>query len=126
MTLGVHRTDPGGAHDLVDRDHPARHRHAAAAGVRAVPEAFADRGYAPDGMLVSRREPGAVLTEPDAIAARVVRMVTERTVTAVDGSVLPVRAESVCVHGDSPGAVEMARAVRSALDDVGAVLRPFC
>lgn len=96
------------------------------AGLRAVPEAFADRGYAPDGTLVPRREQGAVLTDPAEAAARVVRMVRQHEVTAIDGSTVPVPAESVCLHGDSPGAINMARAVRSALSDAAISLRPFC
>lgn len=96
------------------------------AGLRAVPEAFADRGYTPGGTLVPRREPGAVLDDPDAVAARVLTMVRDGTVTAVDGSIVEVRAESVCVHGDSPGAVAMARAVRAGLDEAGITVRPFC
>ncbi len=100
-------------------------RHAADAGLRSVPEAFADRAYTPAGTLVSRREPGAVLHDPAEIASRVVRMVTEGHVVAVDGSVLRLAAESVCVHGDSPHAVAVARAVRTALEDAGVVLRAF-
>ncbi len=100
-------------------------RAAEAAGLRAVPEFFVDRGYTPDGELVPRAEPGALLDDPDAVAARVLRMVTDGVVTAVDGSDVTVTAESACVHGDSPGAVEMARAVRDALADAGVELRPF-
>lgn len=95
------------------------------AGLRAVPEIFADRGYSPDGSLVSRREPGAVLHDAEEIAARVVRMVTEGKVTAVDGTDVPVSAESVCVHGDTPGSVDIARSVRAALDAAGVEVRSF-
>ena len=100
-------------------------RAAEAAGLRSVTEFFADRGYTPKGTLVPRTEEGALLHEPDEVAARVVRMVTEGVVAAVDGSDVPVRAESVCVHGDSPGAVEMAGAVRAALAEAGVELRAF-
>lgn len=100
-------------------------RAAEEAGLRPVPEFFADRSYTPAGTLVSRREPGAVLHDPDEVAARVVRMATEKVVTAVDGSVVEVEAESVCVHGDSPGAVEMARTIREALTAAGVQLRAF-
>ena len=82
-------------------------------GLRTVPEAFADRAYRPDGQLVSRREAGAVLHDPVAIAERVVGMVTTGHVTAVDGSAVQVQVESVCVHGDSPGAVQIASVVRT-------------
>ncbi|WP_182347983.1 LamB/YcsF family protein [Tomitella gaofuii] len=95
------------------------------AGLRTVAEVFADRGYTPAGTLVPRGEPGALLTDPDAIAARVLAMVEDGVVPAVDGTRLPVRAESVCLHGDTPGAVAMARSVRAALDGAGVDLRPF-
>lgn len=100
-------------------------RAAEKAGLRAVPEFFVDRAYTPQGTLVSRREPGAVLHDPDEVAARVVRVVTEGMVTAIDGSEIAVPAESACVHGDSPGAVEIARRVRSGLEKAGVVLEPF-
>jgi len=99
---------------------------AARVGLRTVSEAFADRAYRPDGRLVSRREPGAVLHDPAAIAERVVTMVTTGEVTAVDGSQVAVSVESVCVHGDSPGAVQIAAAVRDRLKAVGADIRAFC
>jgi UPF0271 protein len=98
---------------------------ARAKGLRAVPEAFADRGYTAAGTLVPRTGAGALLSDPDLVAARVLRLVTEGVVTAVDGSDVPVRAESVCLHGDSPGAVAMARAVRSTLDGAGVPVVAF-
>ncbi|MGH3411457.1 MAG: LamB/YcsF family protein [Marmoricola sp.] len=98
---------------------------AAAAGLRTVPEAFADRAYTPEGTLVSRREPGAVLHEVEEVAARCVRIATGHEVSAVDGSVVEVRAGSLCVHGDSPGAVEMARAVRRGLQQSGVEVTAF-
>ena len=85
------------------------------AGLRTVAEAFADRAYTPQGTLVSRSEPGAVLSDPEAVAQRVLTMVTDGTVAAVDGSQVDVRAESICLHGDSPGAVAMATAVSTML-----------
>lgn len=100
-------------------------RLAEEAGLAVVPEAFADRAYTPEGTLVSRREPDAVLHDPDEVAERCVRMVTRGEVTAVDGSVVPVRAASLCVHGDSPGAVAMARAVRGRLERAGVTVAPF-
>lgn len=96
---------------------------AADAGVKVVPESFADRGYTPDGRLVSRREPGALVTSPDEVVARVLRMVTDGTVEAIDGSVLRLGARSVCVHGDTPGAAALARRVRRALEDAGVEVR---
>ena len=95
-------------------------------GLRTVAEAFADRAYRPDGRLVSRREPGAVLQDPAAIAERVATMVTSGQVTAIDGSRIKVSVESVCVHGDSPGAVQIATAVRDRLKASGADVRAFC
>ena len=95
-------------------------------GLRTVAEAFADRAYRPDGRLVSRREPGAVLQDPAAIAERVATMVTSGQVTAIDGSRIKVSVESVCVHGDSPGAVQIATAVRDRLEAGGADVRAFC
>jgi len=95
------------------------------AGLRTVREAFADRGYTPEGTLVPRSEEGALLSDPEEVGSRVVRMVTEGEVVAVDGSVVAVEAESVCLHGDSPGAVAMAEAVRSALEAVGVSVRSF-
>ncbi|OBG88182.1 hypothetical protein A5699_17905 [Mycobacterium sp. E802] len=94
-------------------------------GLRTVAEAFADRAYQPDGTLVSRREPGAVLHDPVAIADRVATMVTTGQVRAIDGTAVPITAESVCVHGDSPGAVNIATAVRDRLAAEGIQLTPF-
>jgi UPF0271 protein len=98
---------------------------AAAAGVRAVGEAFADRGYRADGTLVPRGEPGAVLTDPGEVAARVVAMATGAAIAAADGAEVVVSAASVCVHGDTPGALELARGVRAALDAAGVEVAPF-
>jgi UPF0271 protein len=98
---------------------------ARSAGLRAVPEAFADRGYTARGTLVSRSEPGALLVNASEVAARMVRMVTEGVITSVDGHDVPVAAESICVHGDSPGAVEMAAALRRALEAAGITARTF-
>lgn len=101
-------------------------RAAVSLGLPFLREAFLDRGYLPGGTLVPRSEPGALLHDPAVVAARAVRLVTEGSVTAVDGTVVPVQASSLCVHGDSPGAVEMARAVRAALDAAGiAVAAPW-
>jgi len=98
---------------------------AAEAGVHVVGEAFADRSYTADGRLVSRKLAGAVLDDPASVAARAVAMVTTSTVLAADGSRLPLAAGSLCVHGDSPNAVSLARAVRRALEDAGVEIAPF-
>ncbi|GAB1811462.1 LamB/YcsF family protein [Mycobacterium sp. MUNTM1] len=99
---------------------------AARRGLRTVAEAFADRAYRPDGRLVSRREQGAVLHDPAQIADRVAAMVTSGHVAATDGTQLAMKAESVCVHGDSPGAVQIATAVRDHLEASGIKIRAFC
>ena len=94
-------------------------------GLRTVPEAFADRAYRPDGQLVSRRERNAVLHDVAEIADRVASMVNTGRVFAVDGSTIPITVESVCVHGDSPGAVQIANAVRDRLQADGVELNAF-
>jgi UPF0271 protein len=95
------------------------------AGLRTVTEAFADRGYTPEGTLVPRSRPGALLHDPGEVAERVVRLVTTGFVRATDGTDVAVRADSICVHGDTPGAVEMAVAVRQALSAAGVEIGPF-
>ncbi|MBU8866396.1 LamB/YcsF family protein [Paenarthrobacter aromaticivorans] len=100
-------------------------RLADAAGLRGVSEAFADRAYNPDGTLVPRTQAGAVLHDPAEVAEHVLRMAIEQSVRTIDGSILKIRAESICVHGDSPGAVAMATAVKSALDDAGVSIGSF-
>jgi 5-oxoprolinase (ATP-hydrolysing) subunit A len=98
-------------------------RAAAAAELPFLREAFLDRGYRRDGGLVARDADGALLHDPAEVAARAVRLVTEGIVIAVDGTPVEVDAVSLCVHGDSPGAVAMARAVRAALDAAGIGVR---
>ena len=96
-----------------------------AAGMRPVAEGFADRGYTAEGRLVPRRVPGAVIADPEVVAGRAVRMAMAGVVVAVDGTTLLLPVESVCVHGDTPGAVELARAVRTALAVAAVTVRPF-
>ncbi|MGB4778734.1 LamB/YcsF family protein [Microbacterium sp.] len=98
---------------------------AEASGLRAIPEAFADRAYEANGALVSRREVGAVLHDPAEIAERMLRLVRSGAVVARDGSEISVRAESICVHGDTPAAVEIAEAVRRTLRSAGVTLTGF-
>lgn len=98
---------------------------AAAAGVTTVTEAFPDRAYTAAGSLVPRRDPGAVLTDPDEVAARAVAVASGRPITTVHGAPLLIAARSVCVHGDGPGAVSRARAVRAALVAAGVTVAPF-
>lgn len=85
-------------------------------GMRYVPEAFADRRYRPDGTLVPRDRPGAVLEDPDDVAAQAVSIATRGLVRTDTGSALEIAAKTLCVHGDTPGALDNARAVRRALD----------
>lgn len=94
-------------------------RKAEDAGLPVVREAFADRAYTPDGALVSRRLPGSVLHDVDQIAQRCVAIATGRRITDVEGGALTVSADSICVHGDTPGAVEIAHAVKAALVNAG-------
>ena len=100
-------------------------RTAEKAGLRAVPEAFADRGYTPEGTLVSRRDPGAVLHDATQVTERMVRLAEDGTLTAVEGSTVRIQAESICVHGDTPGAAAMAAEVRAGLDRAGITVRSF-
>ena len=95
------------------------------AGLRVVLEAYPDRGYLPSGQLAKRDRPGAVLSDPAEVAARALALVERGGVVAVDGSWTPVEGETLCVHGDSPAAADVARAVRSALEGAGLTLRPF-
>jgi 5-oxoprolinase (ATP-hydrolysing) subunit A len=95
------------------------------AGVPTVAEGFADRAYTGEGRLVSRREPGAVLHDPERVAARAVVMATEGRVETIDGGQVEVEVRSLCVHGDTPGAVDLARAVRAALEEAGVALEAF-
>lgn len=100
-------------------------QRAADAGLATVAEAFGDRAYTPDGQLVSRREKGAVLHDADAVAARMLRLAAEGVIEAIDGSTLRLHADSICVHGDSAGAVDMARRIREELVSGGIAIAPF-
>jgi UPF0271 protein len=123
VAAAVHAVDPGlPVLGLADSEFFTA---AARLGLRTVPEAFADRAYRTDGQLVSRREPDAVLHDVDQIAERVVSMITTGRVAAVDGSIIPISVESVCVHGDSPGAVQIAHTLRQRLESEGIELAAF-
>jgi UPF0271 protein len=100
-------------------------RLATAAGVPVVGEGFADRGYRADGTLVPRSASGALIHEPDAVVARAVRMAVEGVVETADGSPVPCEVESICVHGDTPGAVELAGRVRAGLLAADLTVAPF-
>jgi 5-oxoprolinase (ATP-hydrolysing) subunit A len=95
---------------------------AADAGLRFVPEAFADRRYLADGSLQPRTEPGSLLADADAAAAQAVSVAVDGSVLAADGSRVALAAETICCHGDTPGAVDIAAAVRRALEGAGVTL----
>ncbi len=94
-------------------------------GLRAASEVFADRGYRPDGGLVPRSQPGAVLHDATEIVRRAIAMATTQSVVAVDGTVVSVVADTICVHGDTPGAADIARMLRTALVSTGVVVAPM-
>jgi UPF0271 protein len=94
----------------------------ARAGLRTASEVFADRGYRRDGSLVPRNEPGAVLEDVEFVVQRVLGMIRNRLVTAVDGTPVPIDVETICVHGDTPGAVAFARQLRESLTAAGVVI----
>lgn len=98
---------------------------ASAAGLTVAHEAFADRAYAADGSLVPRSLDGAVIHDPAVVTQRVVTMATEHTVEAIDGSVIDIHPDSICLHSDTPGAAELAAAVRVGLENAGAGPKPF-
>ncbi|CAM4343710.1 5-oxoprolinase subunit PxpA [Nocardiopsis rhodophaea] len=100
-------------------------RLAREAGLSTVQEAFADRAYTPEGALVPRGEPGAVLDDAAEIADRCLRIVRREPITAIDGTPVRIEADSLCVHGDSPGAVRIARAVADRLGSAGVAIAPF-
>lgn len=101
------------------------HEAAEAAGLPVVAEAFADRGYRPDGTLVPRTEPDAVITDPELVIKRSVGLARDGEVTAADGRTLRLRARSLCVHGDTPDAARLARRVHEELTAAGVALRAF-
>jgi UPF0271 protein len=103
----------------------AVHRAAGAARLPVVTEAFADRAYRPDGTLVPRTEPGAVVHDPEQVVRRSVGIVTEGSVIAATGERVSIAADSLCLHGDTPGAVDLALSVREALIAAGVSIRPF-
>jgi UPF0271 protein len=98
---------------------------ATAAGLTMIPEGFADRSYTADGGLLPRGVPGAIITDPTTAATQALRLATQSSVVAVDGTVVGCPVESICLHGDTPGAVVLARAVRDALDGAGVPIAPF-
>jgi len=96
-----------------------------AAGLRVAAEVFADRAYEPDGSLASRKKPNSVIHDPAAVVARAVRMVIEKSVVAIDGSIVPLEAETICVHGDTPGSDDLAAKIRAGFESAGVDVRPI-
>jgi len=94
-------------------------------GLRVVAEIYADRGYTEEGHLIARGKPGAMIPDPDEAAARVVAMAKASAILTATGTHLPTKIESVCVHGDSPHAVESAKRVRTRLEEAGFMIAPF-
>jgi UPF0271 protein len=94
-----------------------------AAGLRVAAEVFADRAYEPDGSLASRRKPGAVIHDAASVVTRAVRMVKDRTVVAIDGTVVQLDADTICVHGDTPGSDDLAVKIRAGLEAAGVLVR---
>ncbi len=90
-----------------------------AAGLRVAAEVFADRAYEPDGTLASRKKAGSVIHDADAVVARAVRMVTAKSVVAVDGSIVKLEADTICIHGDTPGSDDLAAKIRAGLEAAG-------
>ena len=98
---------------------------ARAAGLTVFSEIFADRGYTPEGRLVPRSKPGAMIHDPEAAVARLLTFLETGLMPVVGGDPIPLAAHSICVHGDSPGAVEMARQIRSRLGATGVTIAAF-
>ena len=98
---------------------------AAAAGLRFAAEGFADRSYEEDGSLTPRSRPGAVIQDPEAVVLRAVRMVRDGVVLTAGGREVPLRVDTICVHGDTPGAPELARRIHEALKAAGATVAPI-
>jgi UPF0271 protein len=94
-----------------------------AAGLRVAAEVFADRAYEPDGSLASRRKPGAVIHDAGVVVARAVRMVKENAVNAIEGSLVTLEADTICVHGDTPGSDDLAARIRAGLETAGITVR---
>jgi UPF0271 protein len=94
-------------------------------GLRVAYEAFPDRAYTPEGTLVSRRQPGAVIKDPEVVAQRALMMAKEGKVVAIDGTEIMLQAETLCVHGDTPGAVDLVKKIRETLTESGVQVVPL-
>ena len=127
LALGIARGVKGVDPALVSVCMPglALERASERAGLRVAREVYADRAYDDSGNLASRKQPGAVLHDAAAASGRVLRMLEERAITTIGGRKIPVAVDTICVHGDEPTALAMARAVRAALEANGVALAPF-
>ncbi|MEZ2391995.1 LamB/YcsF family protein [bacterium RCC_150] len=123
VVAAVHAYDPG--LPVLGLPGSALLRLAEESGHPVFREAFVDRGYLPDGTLVPRSQEGAVVHDADAVVERAVRLAVRGEVVAVDGTVVAMKADSLCIHGDTPGAVELASAVRNGLEQAGVEIEPF-
>jgi len=94
-------------------------------GVKYVEEAFADRAYTSKGTLVSRKQAGAVIHDLETVAARVLSMVKDKQVIGFDGAIVPIQAQTICVHGDTPGSVDMIKLIRQTMENENITLKPF-
>ncbi|MFF4604685.1 LamB/YcsF family protein [Streptomyces sp. NPDC001339] len=116
---------PGGGLPVLGLPCSRLHQAAGHAQLPVVGEAFADRAYTPEGTLVPRREPGAVIHDPDEVVKRSIGIARDRTVASRDGGPVGITARSLCLHGDTPGAADLARRIRSELTAAGVHVRSF-
>ncbi|WP_454000354.1 LamB/YcsF family protein [Afipia felis] len=123
IAAAIKAVDPNLAFMVLPRTELAR--AAERNGLRPIHEIYADRAYQDDAQLVSRSQPGAVLHDADEIATRAVRMVSEQAIVAASGKTIAAPVDSICVHGDTPGAVGIARAIRAALGQAGVKIVDF-
>jgi UPF0271 protein len=94
-------------------------------GLKVLYEAFPDRAYTADGTLASRRVPGAVITDPNKVAERALMMAKEGKVVAIDGTVVDLEVQTLCVHGDNPSAVDLVKTIRGLLESEGIAVKPM-
>ncbi|MDQ1013344.1 UPF0271 protein [Streptomyces sp. V4I23] len=123
VAAGIRLADP--ALPVLCLPDSAMHVQAQKAGLQVVDEAFVDRAYTATGRLVPRSTPGAVITDPQQVADRAVAIAGEGRVTALDGESVAIRARSLCLHGDIPGAVHLAKQTRAALQEAGVRVEAF-
>jgi UPF0271 protein len=94
-------------------------------GLRVVYEAFPDRAYTPDGNLLSRRQPGALIKDPEDVTERTLLMAKERRIVTTDGSIIEIDVESLCVHGDNPSAIDLVKGIKESLEKEGVEVKPM-